>query len=680
MKTITFQEYEALCDEVWHHNRLYFQESKPEISDDDFDRLVKHLEAIEEQHPEWISDTSPTRRLGEKPLEGFKEVRHAQVMLSLEKAFSLSELQDFHKRIQKLLEIPNVTYSGELKLDGLAISVTYEKGRFTRAVTRGDGKVGSDVTQNLKTIKTLPLRLNAKNVPDHLEVRGEVFLPKAAFTKMNEERASQDLPLWANPRNAAAGSLKLLDPKEVAKRSDLSVVFYGIAAPSNELPKSQYEVHHYLADIGLPTPATFLKPYGSFTSLQQLHSVEEIMQFANNVADERIRLPFAIDGVVIKLDNLALFETLGTTGKHPRGSVAYKFSAEQAWTNLLEIVVQVGRTGVLTPVAELEPVQLAGSCISRATLHNFDEVERKDIRLNDYVCIEKGGDVIPKVVAVDRHKRSANSMPFTHPEVCPSCQTLVVKDPQEVAWRCPNTKGCFEQILRGLVHFASKSGLEIEHLGEKVMQQLVMKGFVKKFSDIFRLDREQISQLEGFKEKAIKNLLESIEKAKKCALSRLIMALGIRYVGTQMADELASTTKSLDKLMSMTKEELLEIPGAGEKVVSSLVEYFSDEQNRHEIQTLQALGVNTQEQVIHYDTSHPFYNKMIVITGTLASMGRNEAIAKVRFFGARTADTVSKKVDYLIVGDDPGSKVEKAKKLKIHILNEEAFLNLIEGK
>lgn len=678
MNNVNFQEYEALCDEVWHHNRLYFQESKPEISDDEYDALLKRLEQIEALHPDWISDTSPTRRLGEKPLEGFQDVVHRQVMLSLEKAFTVEEVQDFHKRMLKLLETSTVSYCGELKLDGLAISVTYEKGRFVQAVTRGDGKVGSDVTQNLKTIKMLPLRLNTKNVPDLLEVRGEVFLPKAAFEKMNQERSQLDLPLWANARNAAAGSLKLLDPKEVAKRSELSVVFYGLATQGKELPKTQYEVHQYLADIGLPTPCTFLKPYGEFTSLARLHGVDDIMHFASQVARFRDALPFAIDGVVIKLDNLSAFEMLGTTGKHPRAAIAFKFSAEQAWTTVREIVVQVGRTGVLTPVAELEPVQLAGSCIARATLHNFEEVERKDIRPLDYVCIEKGGDVIPKVVAVDRHKRPAGSMPFLPPETCPSCNTPVVKDPQEVAWRCPNTKGCFEQILRGLVHFASKSGLEIEHLGDKVMEQLVRKGYVKKFSDIFRLDREKLATLDGFKDKAINNLLASVEKAKKCSLSRLIMALGIRHVGTQMADELALTAKSLDALIGMTKEQLIEVPGVGEKVACSLVEYFADPDTLQELIDLQSLGVNTEEQTVHYDESHPFYNKMLVLTGTLASMGRNEATAKVKAKGARIADTVSKKIDFLVVGEDAGSKLEKAKKLGIRILTEDEFLALVQ--
>ncbi len=673
---MNYQQYEALCDEVWHHNRLYFQENKPEISDDEFDALVRRVEAIEAEHPEWISATSPTRRLGERPLEGFTEVIHKQPMLSLEKAFTEEDVFAFNKRMQKLLETPAVSYCGELKLDGLAISVTYEKGRFVRAVTRGDGKVGSDVTQNLKTIKMLPLRLSSEAIPEHFEVRGEVFLPKSAFTKMNEERAAENLPLWANPRNAAAGSLKLLDPKEVAKRSDLSVVFYGISGFAKEFPKSQFEVHHFLASIGLPTPATFLK--GAYSSLAQLDSVEAIMQFAHQVENEREELPFAIDGVVIKLDNLVLFEQLGTTGKHPRAAIALKFSAEQAWTYVSDIVVQVGRTGVLTPVAELEPVQLAGSCIARATLHNFEEVERKDIRIKDYVCIEKGGDVIPKVVAVDRHKRGDESLPFIPPARCPSCNTPVIQDPHEVALRCPNTKGCPEQILRGLIHFASKGGIEIEHLGDKIMEQLFSKGYVKSFADIFTLDAEKLSTLDGFKEKSIKNLLASIEKAKNCELSRLIMALGIRHVGKQMADELARTCKSLTVLMHMSKEDLIAIPGAGEKVAASLIEYFADEENKNMLLQLEQFGVKTEEKHVEYDSAHPFYNKTIVLTGTLETMGRTEAANLIKAKGGRTSDTVSKKVDYLVVGSDAGSKLDKAKKLHVPILTESEFLDLLK--
>lgn len=676
MKEVTRSQYEALCDEVWHHNRLYFQESKPEISDDEYDRLVKRLEEMEALHPDWISETSPTQRIGEKPLSGFQDVTHEQPMLSLEKAFSADEIADFDKRMKKLLEVQQVTYCGELKMDGLAISVTYEQGRFVRAVTRGDGRVGSDVTANLKTLRSFPLRLAGANFPPTLELRGEVFLPKDAFTKMNEERAEKSLPLWANPRNAAAGSLKLLDPKEVAKRHDLSVIFYGVATHSKQIPRSQIGIHHFLQDLGLPTLLSYSK---KFATIKTLHSQDEILQFAGIVNDERSKLPFAIDGVVVKVDNIDAYDNLGTTGKHPRGAIAYKFSAEQAWTHVHKITLQVGRTGVVTPVAELDTVPLAGSRISRATLHNFDELERKDIREGDFVCIEKGGDVIPKVVAVDRHKRSNKSLPFPIPTHCPACGSHLIKDPEEVAWRCPNSEGCKEQILRRLVHFASKHGLEIEHLGEKVMEQLVELGFVTKFSDIFKLNHEQVSQLEGFKDKAIKNLLTSIQKAKTTTLARLLMALGIRYVGTQMAEELAASCTSIDKLMQMDRESLLAIDGVGEKVATHVESYFQNKQNQHEIHELFKSGVQIASQEQDFDPNHTFFGKTLVLTGSLDSMPRNEAANRVRAKGGRIADTVSKKIDYLVVGHEPGSKLDKAKSLGITILDEQAFLRCLSS-
>lgn len=682
MNTISREQYEALCDEVWHHNRLYFQESRPEISDDDYDRLLKQLEQIEAVHPEWISETSPTRRVGEKPLAGFADVEHAQPMLSLEKAFTKEEMQEFHSRLIRLLEVPELYYCAELKMDGLAISVTYEKGRFIRAVTRGDGKVGSDVTQNLKTLKMLPLRLASPNIPDLLEVRGEVFLPKKAFERMNREREEADLPLWANPRNAAAGSLKLLDPTEVAKRSDLSVVFYSIASYGVGLPKSQYQVHAFLADLGLPTVSAFLSSHfrKDFVSTVRVSSLEELMQFADGIKKVRAELPFDIDGIVIKVDDLDAYDRLGTTGKHPRGALAFKFSAEQAWTYVRDITVQVGRTGVLTPVAELEPVSLAGSRISRATLHNFEEVERKDVRPLDYVCIEKGGDVIPKVVSVDRHKRTAESEHWMPPKVCPSCQTPVVKDPHEVAWRCPNNEGCPEQVLRGLSYFVGKNGLDIEGLGERIVQQLIEKGFVRKASDIFALTSEKLAQLEGFKEKAIHNLLSSIEKAKKTSLATLIMALGIRHVGSQTADILARSAKSLERLMHLSREELLGCQGVGEKMASQVADFFANEENRQEVQKLLQLGLCVEELDKAYDTNHPFFDKTLVLTGTLESMPRQQAIAKIKDLGGRTADTVSKKVDYLIAGAEAGSKLEKAKKMGISILDESEFSTILNKK
>lgn len=663
----TKQEYEKLCDEVWKHNRLYFQESKPTISDEEYDRLLRQLEEIEKEHPEWVSDTSPTQRVGERALSGFPEVVHTKPMLSLEKAFSQEELEDFHNRILKLTggkEAP--VYSAEVKIDGVAISVTYEKGHYVRAVTRGDGKVGSDVTQNLKTIRNLPLRLFGNSIPEHFEVRGEVFLPKKAFEKMNEERKARDEPLWANPRNAAAGSLKLLDPKEVARRTELSVVFYGIVYDRTFPIKKQFEVLKYLKELGLPI----------LRYTARCKTIDEVMVFAHEIEKKRESLPFGIDGIVIKLDDLAVYEELGSTGKHPRGAIAYKFSAEQAWTVVRDITIQIGRTGVLTPVAELEPVFLAGSCISRATLHNFDELQRKDIRIGDTVSIEKGGDVIPKVVSVDLDQRSHDSKPFPIPTHCPACGGEVYSDPEEVALRCVNPL-CPEQLVRRLVYFAGKDGLDIEHLGERVMEQLVKKGFVKRPSDVFRLTKVQLAQLDGFKEKAIHNLLESLEKAKKITLAQLLMALGIRYVGSQAAEILASEAKSVDRLAHMNKEELMQCPGIGEKVASSVVDYFSRSENLQEIQDLIAQGVQIEEKDHSAFQDHPFFNKTVVLTGSLKQFSRQEAEAKVKAVGGKVSDSVTKKTDFLVVGEDAGSKLEKARKLGLTIINEEQFSNYL---
>ncbi|MDB6081886.1 MAG: ligA [Chlamydiia bacterium] len=660
---VTRQDYEKLCDEVWKHNRLYFQEGKPIISDDEYDRLVRKLEAVEETHPEWISATSPTQRVGEKPLAGFLDVSHKKPMLSLEKGFTKEELEDFDARVKRILSVKQVEYTVEVKMDGLAISVLYEKGQYKQAITRGDGKVGSDVTQNLKTLHGLPLRLTQENIPDTLEIRGEVFLPKQGFEKMNEERAKLGEPLWANPRNAAAGSLKLLDPKEVAKRVELSVTFYGVVYEPALPIRKQSEVNEYLKSLGLST-----LPYHKLC-----HSIDEVMEYAAEIEKKRVDLPFGIDGIVLKVDDLRAYEDLGTTGKHPRGAIAYKFAAEQAWTTIKDITVQVGRTGVLTPVAELEPVLLAGSTIARATLHNFDELARKDIRVGDYVAVEKGGDVIPKVLQADPSRRNESSKPFHIPKTCPACQSTVYKDPQEVAYRCVNPV-CPEQVLRGLTHFVSKDGLDIENLGEKVMEQLFLKGFVKYPSDIFSLTREQLAQLDNFKEKSINNLLESIEKAKKTTLARLIMALGIRHVGIQAADLIANHTGSIEKLLQISKEELLELQGVGEKVASSFVEYFANRENQKQMQLFQERGLECTSEDFTAFQGHPFYNKLLVLTGTLHSLSRHEAERKIKAVGGKVSDSVGKKTDFVVVGTDAGSKFEKAKKLGIPVLTEDEFL------
>lgn len=661
---MTFQEYENLCAEVWKHHRHYFIEHRPIISDEAFDRLYHRLEEIEKQHPEWILPTSPTQRVGEALTAGFKTVEHRIPMLSLANSYSKEEIADFIKRIQKLVERPNVSFSCELKMDGIAITATYEKGVFTQAATRGDGYKGDDISANLRTIQAIPLQLSGKNVPDFLEIRGEVFMPHEVFKKLNEEKAKADEPLWANPRNAAAGSLKLLDPKETAKRH-LAAVFYGIAEHPSISLNSQYESHNFLQQLGLPTLQLHVLS----------HSLDEIWAFAETVQKKRSKLEYDIDGIVIKLDDLKEQKRLGNTGKNPRWAIAYKFAAEQAITRIRDITVQVGRTGILTPVAELDPVFLAGSTISRATLHNQDEIQRKDIRIGDAVTIEKGGDVIPKVVSVDSTKRSSESKPWHMPKHCPICGTAVIKVPGEVAVRCPNRTSCSEQFLRQLIHFVGKDAMDIEGMGKKVCEQLIAKGFVQSPSDLYRLSEMQLFQLEGFQMKSVQNLLSGIDKSRDVSLSRFIMALGIDHVGTETAELLANRSGEINLLMEMSQESLIEIPGIGEKVAHAIVEYFKDNHHRKEIEKLLKLGIKPRQQKAVTYHGHPFEEKIFVLTGTLSHYTRQAAAALIKERGGKVTDSVSKKTDFLLAGKEPGSKLEKAQSLGITVLDEEQFIS-----
>lgn len=658
--------YQKLCDEIWYYNKRYYADNDPAISDEAFDNLLARLTEIEKKHPEWITPSSPSQRVGEVLTEGFKPVVHATPMLSLANTYSLEEVEDFIKRVQKWAKNDALAFACELKMDGVAITARYEDGRFVKGATRGDGKQGDDITNNMRTLKAIPLKLSAEDPPSLLEVRGEVYMPHQAFEKMNQQKQKLGEALWANPRNAAAGSLKLLDPQEMSKRG-LMVVFYAISPESSVDLDSQYSSHEYLQSLGLPT----LK----YRAL--CNSSEEIMAFAEKVRALRPKLPFDIDGIVVKVDDLHLEHQLGSTGKNPRWAVAYKFAAEQAVTRILEITVQVGRTGVLTPVAELEPVLLAGSTIARATLHNEDEVMRKDIRVGDQVVIEKGGDVIPKVVQVVMEMRPSHSKPWKMPSHCPSCQTHVVRVEGEVAVRCPNSEGCPEQCLRRLIYFASKEGMDIENLGEKVMEQLYQKRFVQQPSDIYTLTETQLSQLEGFKSKSIHNLITSIERSKKVPLAKFIMALGIKYVGTGTADLLAQKAGSIETLMAWNEDQLLEIDGIGDKIAQAVVEYFATRANRDEIARLLERGVHPYQAKSQVVEGHPFAGKTFVLTGTLHKHPRTEAANLIKERGGKVTDSVSRKTDYVVAGEDPGSKLEKAQALGIAILNEAQFEDLL---
>ena len=659
------EDYHKLIEEIRKHDIAYYAKTSPIISDYAYDQLQKKLENIEQAHPDWISPASPTQRVSEMATSGFKQVQHTFPMLSLANTYSKGELEDFFKRIAKWSKETDIDFCAELKMDGVAVTVRYEKGIYARAVTRGDGKKGDDITANLKTVAALPLKLDLKDPPAVLEVRGEVFMSHGAFHSANQKKEEAGDEPWANPRNAAAGSLKLLDPKIVQTRK-LSIVMYGIAEDTSHHLQSQFASHQFLEKIALPAFA----PHHRI----QARSIEEILKFADRIELERNSLPFDIDGIVIKVDDFLLQVDIGTTARSPRWAVAYKFAPEQAETKICEITVQVGRSGVLTPVAELEPVSLAGSTIARATLHNREEIERKDIRIGDAVIIEKGGDVIPKVVQVIVAKRPKSSTPWHMPTQCPVCGSPVVHVEGEVAIRCPNRE-CSDQVLRRIAYFASKDAMDIEHMGPKVVHQLVEKGLVKTMADIYDLTEEEISILDGFKEKAVQNLIRSIDKSRKTTLPRFILSLGIKYVGEGIADLLATHAGDIDSLSAMTLDELVGIEGIGEKVAESVVSYFENPENLKEIHRLFHLGVKPER--VKTQKGHPFFGKTFVLTGSLESYSRLEAAAKIKERGGKVSGSVSKKTDYVLVGDEPGSKYDKAKELEIPILSEIEFAKLL---
>ncbi len=650
----TKEAYFELCKEVERHDYYYFVENSPVISDYDYDLLVKKLESIEKKHPQWVVE-SPTSKVGGGFKGHFRAALHTVPMLSLSNTYSKEELFDFFDRLEKGLGTRPHVFC-ELKMDGIAVSCVYEKGVFVQGITRGNGIEGEDITENLKTIKTIPQKIPSDE--PRLEVRGEVYMEKGVFEAINRERALADEELMKNPRNAAGGSLKLLDSAMVAKRK-LSIVMYGIGAGYKAF-KSQSDAMEQLKSWGFSI--------GKKSMLAQ--NASQVWEHIDSIEKVRSELPFDIDGVVIKVDQFSEQKELGETGKSPRWAIAYKFAAERKKTVIESITVQVGRTGVITPVAELTPVLLAGSTISRATLHNQDEIERKDIREGDTVVIEKGGDVIPKVVEVDLSKRVEGAKPWKMPKACPSCSQPLTQMESEVAVRCLN-HSCPKQKLRHLIFFASKEAMDIDHLGQKIIETLFLQGLVKEASDFYRLKREDLIDLEGFQEKSVNNLLKSIEVSKMRPLGRLILALGIRHVGKISADLIAKTVGTLSSFLNLKRDQLVKMEGIGTIVAESLEDYLSDLKNRKLIEDLEKLGLKPEEKEVIQD--HSFSGKAFVLTGTLENYSRQEAGDLILARGGKVTSSVTKRTDVVLYGKSAGSKLKKAEELGVLLMTEEAF-------
>ena len=652
-----------LREEIEAHNRRYYEEAAPTIEDREYDALYRELLDLEGRFPKFASPDSPTQRVGGKPLEAFAQVTHRVPMLSLDNTYSETEVADFYQRMQKLLPNEKIPVVVEPKVDGVAVSLLYEKGRLRYAATRGDGMVGDDITQNVRTIKTVPAQLKG-SAPDVLEVRGEVYMSKNGFAKLNAERIEAGLPEFANPRNSAAGSLKQLDPAMAAKRP-LGIILYGTGLVEGIAVQKHSALFPFLKKLGLPTSERWW----------MADSIEEILAAIRELDRLRHDFVYQTDGAVVKVDSLAQREALGFTAKSPRWAIAYKYAAERVETRLLDILVQVGRTGVLTPVAALEPVTVSGSRVSRATLHNQDEIERKDIRIGDTVVLEKAGEVIPAVVGVRTDLRSGKEKKFRMPATCPECGSKLVKDPEQVAIRCVNSQ-CPKQLKRRIEHFASRGAMDIEGLGEAMVEQLVSRGFVRGIRDIYELDATKLSQLERMGEKSIGNLLGAIEQSKTRPLWRLIYALGILHVGASASRALDEYFHSLDALMKSTPEELQRIPDVGEVVGASIHQFFQENRNRKMIEHLQRVGLRLTSEIRSKTEAPGFKGSTWVLTGTL-SQPRDEIAEMIVARGGKVSGSVSKKTNYVLAGEEAGSKLEKAKQLGVRILDEAAFRKML---
>lgn len=655
------QRIEELTKIINEHNYNYYVMDNPTVSDFEYDALMRELLELEEKYPEFAKPDSPTKRVGGYALESFEQVRHEVPMESINDVFSFEALREFDERVKGLIPGEKVEYVVEYKIDGLSVSLEYRNGLLEIGSTRGNGQIGENVTENIKTIKSVPL--SVENAPELLEVRGEVYMPRKSFEAVNAQREIDGEPLFANPRNAAAGSLRQLDPKIAAKRK-LDIFVFNVQRISDEKFDNHYDSLMYLKEHGFKVIPDFRK----------LSEIDDIINDINDISERRSELGFDIDGVVIKVNSFAQRKKLGSTAKAPRWAAAYKFPPEKKKTKLTDIVLNVGRTGVLTPNAVLEPVRLAGTTVSKATLHNIDFIRERDIRIGDTVIVQKAGEIIPEVLSVDKSARNGSETEFAMPKLCPVCGAPVVRDEGEAAYRCTGIE-CPAQLVRNIIHFASKGAMDIDGLGPALIQSLIESGLIKSEADLYYLSEDDVASLDRMGKKSAENLIAAITKSKENDLSKLITALGIRHVGANSAKLIASRFKSMDALLAASADEIASIDDVGSIMAESIVEFLSQQQTVHTIGRLKAAGVNMECGAEAAGTK--FAGMTFVLTGSLENYTRSEAAAVIESLGGKVSSSVSKKTSIVVAGDEAGSKLDKAEKLGVKIIDEEEFSALI---
>ncbi|MCS7155611.1 MAG: NAD-dependent DNA ligase LigA [Bacteroidetes bacterium] len=657
-------EIERLRREIERHNELYYVHGEPEITDYEYDRLMSRLLALERAFPQFLTPDSPSQRVGGQITKEFPVIRHEVPMLSLDNTYSEEELRDFDRRVRELLEGRAYDYVVELKIDGVAVSLLYADGLLQYGATRGDGMLGEEITVNLRTIHDIPLRVRGpRPIPDRFEVRGEIYMRRQDFARLNEEREAAGERVFMNPRNATAGTLKLQDSREVARRR-LRFFAYYLRAPELGL-STHWEALGWLRERGFP-----VNPHA-----QHARDMDEVLAFIRRWHEARHELEYDIDGVVVKVNQLALHPLLGETAKSPRWAIAFKYPPDQAITRLREITLQVGRTGIVTPVAELEPVVLSGTTVSRASLHNEDEIHRKDIRVGDWVIVEKAGEIIPQVVGVIRERRPPEAVPFRMPSQCPVCGAQLVRPEGEVRYYCPNAS-CSAQVRERIRHFASRDAMDIEGLGERLVDALVSANLVRDAADLYKLRADAVARLERMGPKSAENLMQAIARSRQRPFERVLYALGIRHVGLVTARALAEHLGSMDRIRQTSLEQLMQVPGVGPTVAQAVRAFLDDPHNQDLIERLRAAGLRLEHQGPRADA--PLKGKTFVLTGALEAMTRAEAKARLEQLGARVTDSVSAHTNYLVIGADPGSKLDKARRLGIPLLDEAAFLRLLQ--